>query len=185
MQLKELLTILFHVTWSLLFTFVFIQSYLMKYLFSIIGVFVYIGGGSALFANNSFQIVPEADNTQKADEISRGLINIKPEEDFWDKYNSGAESLDKDLWGQIRSGVFSWNSVLAIGAYILRFIMQISLVIGAFMVIKSWYEYAMTAWWVKDGDKHFHSAIKNALIGLLVISLSYTIIKLLQMAFLS
>ena len=37
----------------------------------------------------------------------------------------------------------------------------------------------------EDGDKIFHSAIKNALIGLLVITLSYTIIKLLQMAFLS
>ncbi len=139
--------------------------------------------GSMVFANNSFQIIPEAENSTKADEVSKGLIEIKTDEDFWDKYNSGADNLK--LGDQIRSWAFSWKSVLDIGVYVLRFIMQIALVIGSAMVIKSWYEYALTARGVKDGDKNFHSAIKNALIGLLVISLSYTIIKLLQMAFLS
>lgn len=162
------------------------MKYILKLILIIIGsIYVITYGSSTIFANNSFQIVPEADNKQAADNVSNGLINIKAEENFWDNYNSGAKSLDKDLGGQIRSWVFSWNSILNIGAYILRFIMQISLVIGSLMVIKSWYEYSMSAWWVKDGDKNFHSAIKNALIGLLVISLSYTIIKLLQMAFLS
>ncbi|MBP7007621.1 hypothetical protein KBB05_02625 [Patescibacteria group bacterium] len=54
-----------------------------------------------VFANNSFQIIPEAENSTKADEVSKGLIEIKTDEDFWDKYNSGADNLK--LGDQIRS----------------------------------------------------------------------------------
>jgi hypothetical protein len=57
--------------------------------------------GSMVFANNSFQIIPEAENSTKADEVSKGLIEIKTDEDFWDKYNSGADNLK--LGDQIRS----------------------------------------------------------------------------------
>lgn len=142
----------------------------------------------SVFANNSFQLIPEAKNAasqNKADELSAKLISWWSEQDFRDEYNKWANELKWDLGAQIRSWIFSRDSVLSVGVYILRFIMQIALVIGAAMIIKSGYTYVLAAMWASDKPEDVSKPIKNALIWLFVISISYTIIKLLQMAFLS
>ena len=143
---------------------------------------------SHTFANNSFQLIPEsksAASEAKADQLSQKLLSWWSEQDFRDEYNKWANELKWDLGAQIRSWIFSRDSVLNVGVYILRFIMQIALVIGAAMIIKSGYTYVLAAMWASDKPEDVSKPIKNALIWLFVISISYTIIKLLQMAFLS
>ncbi|HMY80609.1 MAG TPA: hypothetical protein PK048_02075 [Candidatus Absconditabacterales bacterium] len=153
-------------------------------------------GSMSLFQNISygadFQLVPAVDDsqTQQLDQATKNLTELKPGENFWDKYNQEQAKIAgnkkvSQLAACVRTGICGREVILDLGVYILRFIMQLALVIGALMIIKSGYEYAMTAFGVKDGEKNFHSSIKNALIGLFVISISYTIIKLLQMAFLN
>lgn len=142
----------------------------------------------SISANNSFQLVPEAKNKaaeDKADELTQNLLSWWSEQNFRDEYNKWANELKWDLGAQIRSWIFSRDSVLNVGVYILRFIMQIALVIGATMIIKSGYTYVLAAMWASDKPEDVSKPIKNALIWLFVISISYTIIKLLQMAFLS
>lgn len=139
-------------------------------------------------ANNSFQLIPESKNAaseKRADELSQKLISWWSEQDFRDEYDKWAKELKWDLGAQIRSWIFSRDSVLNIWVYILRFIMQIALVIWAAMIIKSGYTYVLAAMWASDKPEEVSKPIKNALIWLFVISISYTIIKLLQMAFLS
>lgn len=140
---------------------------------------------SFVFSNNSFQLIPEADNETAADAVSKALLEVKPEESFRDVYNSGAKRLENDLGAQIRAWVFSRNSILQIGVYILRFVMQLALVVGSAMLIRSWYTYALVALWAREKPEEASKAIKNALIWLFIISISYTLIRLLQMAFLS
>lgn len=155
-----------------------------KFLVLCAGIWLLSISSSFLHANNSFQLIPESNNEQKADNISQWLLETKPEEDFRDKYNKGAKELQGDLGGQIRAGVFSRSSILQIGVYALRFMMQLALVIGSAFVIRSGYQYAWFALGFGD-PKKWPSYIKNAAIWILIISLSYAIIKLLQMAFLN
>lgn len=155
-----------------------------KFLVLCFGVWLLGVSSSLLYANNSFQLIPESNNEQKADGIAEWLRKVKPEEDFWDKYNKWAKELQGDLGGQIRAGVFSRSSILQIGVYALRFMMQLALVIGSAFVIRAGYQYAGFALGFGD-PKKWPGYIKNAAIGILIISLSYAIIKLLQMAFLN
>lgn len=140
---------------------------------------------SALFANNSFQIIPESNDPKAWTDAVKELTTLQWDKNFRDEYNKKANENKSDLGQQIQTGIFSRNSILDIWVYILRFIMQIALVIGAAMIIKSWYTYALAAMWAQDKPEEVSKPIKNALIGLFVISISYTIIKLLQMAFLN
>ncbi len=135
-------------------------------------------------ANNSFQLIPESRNAQAATDAAKRLLQTKPEEDFRNNYNKEAKGLQGDLWGQIRSWIFSRNSILQLAVYALRFMMQLALVIWSGFVIRAWYQYAGFALGFGD-PKKWPSYIKNAAIGILIISLSYSIIKLLQMAFLN
>lgn len=140
---------------------------------------------SSIFANNSFQIIPESKNVKSGTEAVKELTNLQWDKNFRNEYNKKAEENKNDLGQQIQTGIFSRNSILDIGVYILRFVMQIALVIGAAMIIKSGYTYALAAMWAQDKPEEVSKPIKNALIGLFIISISYTIIQLLQMAFLN
>lgn len=138
-----------------------------------------------LFANNSFQIIPESNDTKSWTEAVKALTNLQWDQNFRDEYNKKANENKNDLGQQIQTGIFSRNSILDIWVYILRFIMQIALVIGAAMIIKAGYTYALAAMWAQDKPEEVSKPIKDAFIWLFIISISYTIIKLLQMAFLT
>ena len=53
--------------------------------------------------NNSLQLVPEANNIQKAKDAADELIHLDESKDFWSTYNKKAKELDGDLGAQIRS----------------------------------------------------------------------------------
>lgn len=157
-----------------------------KYIYSICIFLVWSVLSSMVFANNSFQLVPESNNKTAGEQAISGLLNQWSDENFWDKYNAQANANKDDLGQQIQTGIFSRNSVLLIAVYVLRFIMQLAVVIWAGMLIKSGYTYALVAMGgVDKKEQSVSKPIKDALIWLFIISISYTIIKLLQMAFLS
>lgn len=151
----------------------------------IVYIFLLLFWVNFVLANNSFQLIPESNDVEAGKTAISWLLNINTDEDFRDKYNAEAKKNQNDLGQQIQTWIFSRNSILQIGVYILRFIMQLALVIWAAMIIKSGYTYALAAMGAQDKPEEVSKPIKNAVIWLFIISISYTIIKLLQMAFLS
>ncbi len=102
-----------------------------------------------------------------------------------DRYNNQSKIYDNarkpDLWASFATGIFSRNSVLEYIIYIVKFISEIGLVIGAGMIIYAGYKYASA---VFSGKSPSFSMVKDAIIGVLVIIFSYAIIKALSAAFL-
>ncbi|USN56871.1 MAG: hypothetical protein H6766_07925 [Candidatus Peribacteria bacterium] len=75
------------------------------------------------------------------------------------------------------------NTILNYAAYLVRFISQIGLVIGALMIIWAGYEYAT---YVFSGNTGKGSTrISNAIIGVVIIIFSYAIMRIITTAFLS
>ncbi|MDR3169197.1 MAG: hypothetical protein LBU27_05595 [Candidatus Peribacteria bacterium] len=74
------------------------------------------------------------------------------------------------------------NTILQYLVYLVKFISQIGLVIGAGMIIYAGYLYATNIFGGKTTSGN--SAIKYAIIGILVISFAYAIMKIFTSAFL-
>ncbi|MEI8091155.1 MAG: hypothetical protein WCG98_02665 [bacterium] len=82
------------------------------------------------------------------------------------------------------SGIMTRETLLDYVVYIVRFLSQIGLVIGALMIIYAGYLYATSVFSGGNVAKG-NTAIKNAIIGVIVVAFSYAIMKLLTSAFLS
>ena len=100
-----------------------------------------------------------------------------------DRYNSQAWKYDKnaDLGASFGTWIFSRDSVIEYVVYIVKFISELGLVVGAGMIIYAWYKYASA---VFNGKSPSMDMVKNAITGVLVIIFSYAIIKALSAAFL-
>ncbi len=99
----------------------------------------------------------------------------------WDRYNKKTKAYSGDLGAQFATGIFSRDGVLDYVVYIIRFISQMGLVIGAWMIIYTGYKYASA---VFSGKTPSTDMIRNALGGILVVIFSYAIIRILTSAFL-
>ena len=132
---------------------------------------------------NSFQVVWEVDKSVISttyDELTSSSNN----KSFWEAYNKKAESFwsstNEWLAKQMATGVMNWDTIIAYSASIITFISNLWLVAGAWFIIVSWYQYAMSIFGSKP-DKW--AAIKNAFIGIAVISMSYGLFRLLANVF--
>lgn len=129
-----------------------------------------------------FEIIPEAEDQSQ---VTEAVQDVGSEGwQVWDKYNQQAENLSEDLWAQMASGIMTRDTLLDYVVYVVRFLSQIGLVIGAIMIIYAGYLYATTIFWAWDVSK-WKKAITNAIIGILVIAFSYAIMKLLTSALIS
>ncbi|HCB52035.1 TPA: hypothetical protein DEP21_05755 [Patescibacteria group bacterium] len=82
------------------------------------------------------------------------------------------------------SGIFTWSTLLDYLVYLIRFMSQAGLFVGACFIIYAGYIYAshvFTGKSVSDGNK----AITNAIVGVVIITFSYAIMKAVTAAFLS
>ena len=134
----------------------------------------------AVFAvENNFEIIPESNTNVSQDVSDVG----KAGGSVWDKLNQNAKKYEGsgDVGAQFASGAFTRNTILNYVVYLVRFISQIALVIGALMIIWSGYQYAVAAFTGKPAGS---DGIKNAIIGILIVAFSYAIIKILTEAFL-
>lgn len=104
-----------------------------------------------------------------------------------DRYNKIVDTSTKQWWykddvgAQFATWIFSWDGVLSYFVYIVRFISQIGLVIGAGMIIYTGYKYASA---VFSGKSPSMSMVTTAIEGILVIIFSYAIMRALTAAFL-
>ncbi|MDR2191129.1 MAG: hypothetical protein LBP53_08450 [Candidatus Peribacteria bacterium] len=97
-----------------------------------------------------------------------------------DTYRKEAEKLS--LKEQMATGIMNWDTILNYLVYVVKFLSQIGLLIGALMIIYAGYLYASSVFGGKTNTGN--SAIKNAIIGVLVISFSYAIMKFFTAVFL-
>jgi len=73
------------------------------------------------------------------------------------------------------------NTLIDYFVYVVRFMSQMALLIGACMIIYAGYKYAMASFGDETGSGN--EAIKNAVIGILVVIFAYAIIRILTIAF--
>jgi hypothetical protein len=68
-------------------------------------------------------------------------------------------------------------------AYLLKLWTQLTMLIGLFMIIYAGYNYALSAFW-KDESADGQKKIKNVMIGIFIISISYWLYRLIDYTFL-
>lgn len=104
----------------------------------------------------------------------------------WDNYNKEADKLQnsEDLWAQMASGIFTWETILDYLVYVIKFLSQAGLFVGACFIIYAGYIYGSSALTGKDPSAG-KTAIKNAIIGVLVVTFSYAIMKIVTAAFIN
>lgn len=127
---------------------------------------------------DDFVIIPEA--SWKVGEITENIS--KEWWKVWEKYNKEYSKIKDDLWAQFATGVFWWDSILLFIKYLIKFLSQVGMVIGALMIIYSGYIYA-NAVWTGNATK-WVDPLKKAIIWVVIIIWSYAIMKILTSMFL-
>lgn len=104
----------------------------------------------------------------------------------WDKLNEKAKQYEQndDIGAQFASGAFTWNTLLNYVIYLVRFLSQIALVIGAMMIIYAGYKYAASSF-SGSLDNTSKADVKNAIIGVIIVIFSYALIRILTEALLT
>ena len=157
-----------------------------KYLWLLImSACILISGAS--FAQNSptpnnFFIIPEQSSgwqvLDSVRQVGASWWNV------WDNYNREADRLNGNLGDQFASGIMTRDTLIQYIIYLVRFVSQIALVIGAVMIIYAWYVYAISIFSGGDAAKG-NTAIKYAIYGIIVVASSYAIMRILISAFLT
>lgn len=134
---------------------------------------------------NDLHIIPESQSSnqeldQKVKEIAK-----KPGQVI-ETYNQQAEDLSKkwDLGSAFATWIFNRDLILLYIAYLVQFLSQLGMLIWWVMVVYAGYLYAGTIF--EFGDVPWaKKAIKQAIQGILVITFSYAILKILTSMFIS
>lgn len=134
---------------------------------------------------NDLHIIPESQSSnqeldQKVKEIAK-----KPGQVI-ETYNQQAEDLSKkwDLGSAFATWIFNRDLILLYIAYLVQFLSQLGMLIWWVMVVYAGYLYAGTIF--NFGDVPWaKKAITQAIQGILVITFSYVILKILTSMFIS
>lgn len=125
---------------------------------------------------NDFLIIPEAEDPSDVAEI---VDNIG--ERWWqvsDRYNQQANEID-DIGTAFSSWVITRDTILDYVVYLIRFLSQLGLLIGAIMIIYAWYIYG-TAVFNDNNVSKGKDAIGKAILWTIIIVFSYAIVRLLS-----
>jgi hypothetical protein len=140
-----------------------------KLLFLFVSIFTILGITFAQQA--SLEIIPKWSNPgQTVEQIGRSGWNV------WKIYREKAD-WSMSLWDQFATGVMTWDTILDYAVYIMKFLWQLALLIGAVMLIYFWYQKAITKW--------TNSALLHLIIWILVVIFSYVIIKAIWYMFIA
>lgn len=134
-----------------------------------------------------FSIIPQAewDTSQYTQEV---LKNCKSKS----VNDCIAEQAKAIEWGkcsnqtiavQLKTWLVTRNSIVCLLAYLLKLWTQLTMLIGMFMIIYAWYNYALSAFW-KDESTDWQKKIKNVAIWIFIISISYWLYRLIDYTFL-
>jgi hypothetical protein len=145
---------------------------------------LFMGYGLAQNTSNNFFIIPEETNETRVIEAVRSVSSGWGT--VWDRYNTQADNLSNSVGDQFASGIMTWDTLIRYVVYLVRFLSQIALVIGAIMIIYAGYIYAtgiFTSSW--DGASEGNKAIRYAIEWIVVVASAYAIMRILTSAFLS
>jgi len=130
-----------------------------------------------------FQIIPSSQTwAEKAGEIVKQIMQSK---EVIKEYTNQAAKLAEqwDIWTAFVTWVFNWDLIFLYLKYLIKFLSQLWMVIWALMIIYAGYLYASGIFFGSNPQK-WANAIKSAILGLLVVIFSYSILKLLTLMFL-
>lgn len=140
---------------------------------------IVLGCSSAVFAQN-LEVIPQATNMtqvkQDVTDISSQGGHVR------DNYNKTLAK-NRSLSDQLASGVMDWNTILTYFARFVNYLSQLGIFVWACFIVYAWYVYATAvfgSWKVEKGKR----AITNAILGVIIITFSYAIMKAVMAAFL-
>ena len=133
--------------------------------------------------DSPFQIIPKADDTSFWEKV-KDLQNSKKTPNFWKWFNEQGDKYDwdKDLGAALSSWIVTWDTILIMASRVVKIISQMWLVVWSAMFIYAWYLYGISVFsW--DETSKANDAMKNAVIGLVIIIFSYAINRIVLFAF--
>ncbi len=130
--------------------------------------------------DDPFVLIPKWKGYQK-EVVELGKPKNSGSSSWRTKYNEEADGME--LWDQLWSGIMNRNTILMLLNKIVIFIANSALVVGAAMVIYAWYLYTSHVFSWADASTA-NNAIKYAIIGIVVVIFSYTILRFVLHAFL-
>jgi len=134
---------------------------------------------------NQFFIIPEESSDTTVTEAVREVGVGTGGWTVWDRYNQQADGLSNNLGDQFASGIMTWNTLIQYIVYLVRFLSQLALVIGAVMIVYAGYIYATGIFSSSgDGAAEGNKAIKYAIEWVVVVASAYALMRILTSAFL-
>ncbi|HKL43810.1 MAG TPA: hypothetical protein VJ892_00860 [Candidatus Absconditabacterales bacterium] len=155
----------------------------------LLGIIIISMTGMSLAQNINFEVIPESE--QSSTNIGETVKEIGEGGSVWDNYKDTAYGEENEVGGvrsrpggnlslgdQFASGVMTWNTILDYAVYLVKFIGQLALLAGALMIIYLGY---------KKATEHlkFNGKFGKIVIGILVISFAYVIVKIIWSMFIS
>lgn len=136
--------------------------------------------GNLVFATpNNLHIIPEStvESSQIRDDIHE-VGNPEKGGSVIDRYNKKADEImaAKDIWRSMQTWIMNWDTLINYVVYLMRFLSQLGLLIGGLMVLYAGYQYATTIFGY-GSPSNAKTAIKNAVIWVIVVVASYAIWK--------
>ena len=130
---------------------------------------------------NDFVIIPkdqsQTQTTKYVEQVSQSNGSVR------DTYNEIAYGkLDNNVGAQLWSWIITRDTILDYLVYLIRFMSQIWLVIGAASIIYTWYQFAAYSFSWQQPKKEL---IVSAIEWVLIIAFSYAIIRIVTEAFIT
>lgn len=135
-----------------------------------------------------FEIIPWATNSnvwQMVDNINEGgkvWENYKNTA-YWTETTSNNKRVrpwsNLSLWDQFASGIMTWDTILDYAVYLVKFLWQLALLSWSLMLIYYGYKKAT------EHLKFNNGAVWKIVIGILVITFAYVIVKIIWSMFIS
>ncbi len=137
--------------------------------------------------SNYLHIIPETETDNDYDDKAASIVKLVWDDDgrsVNDRYNEQAKDIldDWDIWLAFETGVMNWDILLSYVAYVIRFINQLWILIWSIMILYAGYQFATSIFWWNVSN--WKTAIKNAIIWIIVIVFSFAIWKGLEAMFL-
>lgn len=127
--------------------------------------------------NAQFEVIPENSNGN----IWTTVEGIAEWWKVWENYREESQKEDLSLWDQFASGIMTWDTILDYAVKLVKFIGQLALLAWALGIIYFGYVKATEHLKVSGGWGKFGKVI----LGILVISFAYVIVKMIWSMFVS
>lgn len=127
-------------------------------------------------ADDDIAIMPKGEDGVAAEKVSQ----VSSWGKVWKIYRDIVADGDLSLWDQLNSGIMSWDTILDYCVYIVKFLWEIALLMGALAIVFLWYK-RITKNILWETPKWLVLVI----VWLLIIIFAYVIVKIIWSAFIS